>query len=101
MTLAETRTGLSRGFEQWDEDDIWRRRRRANEVSDRATARLSASCRRPFLLFLNYFDAHALPTAALAGAGLPRRSACARGADRDALRRLTTPDSLRRRTSGA
>jgi len=88
--------GLSRGFEQWDEDDITGAGgRRANEVSDRATAWLDAlPADAPFLLFLNYFDAHMpyQPPRWLLRGYLDDPLA-ARGADRDATLRRASYDA--------
>lgn len=51
--------GMSRGFEQYDDDGILTANgRRAEEVTDRALEIMAAPSRRPKFLFLNYFDAH-------------------------------------------
>ena len=88
--------GLSRGFEQWDEDDITDKGgRRANDVSDRAIAWLDAlPADLPFLLFLNFFDAHMPyePPRWLLRAYLDDPVA-ARGADRDAELRRASYDA--------
>lgn len=51
--------GLSRGFDDWDDRDITSvNGRPGRAVTDAAIAWLDADPQRPFLLFLNYFDAH-------------------------------------------
>jgi arylsulfatase A-like enzyme len=51
--------GLARGFDDWDDRDISSvNGRPARAVTDAAIAWLDADRERPFLLFLNYFDAH-------------------------------------------
>jgi arylsulfatase A-like enzyme len=88
--------GLSRGFEHWDEDDITGAGgRRANDVSDRAIAWLDAlPADVPFLLFLNFFDAHMpyQPPRWLLRGYLDDPVA-ARGSDRDAELRRASYDA--------
>lgn len=88
--------GLSRGFERWDDDDITGAGgRRANEVSDRALAWLDAlPADVPFLLFLNFFDAHMpyQPPRWMLRDYLDDPVA-ARGADRDAELRRASYDA--------
>lgn len=51
--------GMSRGFEQYDDDNIMTvNGRRAEEVTDRALEIMAAPSDRPKFLFLNYYDAH-------------------------------------------
>lgn len=88
--------GLSRGFERWDDDDITDAGgRRANELSDRALASLDAlPANVPFLLFLNFFDAHMpyQPPRWMLRDYLDDPVA-ARGADRDAELRRASYDA--------
>jgi arylsulfatase A-like enzyme len=51
--------GLSRGFGDWNDDDITNvNGRSSRSVTDAAIAWLDSGDDRPFLLFLNYFDPH-------------------------------------------
>lgn len=51
--------GLDRGFAHWDDDGIDHENgRRADALTDAALAWLGEHADEPFLLFLNYYDAH-------------------------------------------
>ncbi|MEE2665704.1 MAG: sulfatase [Myxococcota bacterium] len=51
--------GLASGFDHWDDEGIDEENgRRADALTDAAIAWLRSHTRAPFLLFLNYYDAH-------------------------------------------
>jgi len=82
-TVLRAASGLDRGFEKYDDLRLRRARnlaieaeRPANEITDRALARLAVADPRPWFLWLHYFDPHspyAAPAAPPPSAG--RRAA--------------------------
>jgi arylsulfatase A-like enzyme len=51
-------SGIERGFETFDEPDARSSQRDGRATTDRAVAWLGADARRPYLLWVHYYDAH-------------------------------------------